>query len=64
MCLLARACSENILIRVTPEERKLVLEEAAKLGLTVSGFLIWKAVGEKLGDAILDARKRGRKKPL
>lgn len=58
---MARSCSDSILIRVTPEEKRIVVEEAAKLGLTVSGFLIGKAIGEKLGDAILDARKRGRR---
>ncbi len=55
---MARTCSENIIIRVTPEEKKLLFKKAAALGLSVSGFLLFEALGEELGQAILDVRSR------
>lgn len=57
---MARACTETVILRVTPEEKRLLFEKAAKLGLTVSGFLVFEALGEELGQAILDSRKRRR----
>lgn len=61
MCLLARVCSEQINIRVTPEEKKLLMKKAASLGLSVSGFLLFEALGEELGQVILDVRDRKKK---
>lgn len=58
---MARACSENIIIRVTPEEKKLLAEKAALLGLSVGAFLVFKSLGEELGQAILDTRCRRKK---
>ena len=58
---MARDCSENIILRVTPEEKRLLVEEASKVGLSMSGFLLFEALGEKLGDSILESRRRGRR---
>ena len=44
--------TESINIRVTPEE-KAALKFAAAAGMTLTGFLLGEALGEKLGDAIL-----------
>lgn len=56
--IVARTCSEIVNIRVTPEEKQLLVKKAAKLGMSVSGFLLWEALGEELGQAIIDARDR------
>ena len=55
---MARSCSENIIIRVTPEEKKLLAKKAAAIGLSVGAFLVFEALGEELGQAILDTRNR------
>lgn len=58
---MARSCSENIIIRVTPEEKKLLAKKAAAIGLSVGAFLVFEALGEELGQAILDTRNRRKK---
>lgn len=55
---MARVCSEQINIRVTPEEKRLLARKAAALGLTVSGFMLFEALGEELGQMVLDVRDR------
>lgn len=45
--------TESINIRVTPEEKAALKKLAAAAGMTLTGFLLGKALGEKLGDAIL-----------
>lgn len=46
--------SERLSIRVTPEEKAMLLEKAAKAGLTITGFVLWETLGEQLGQCILD----------
>ena len=45
--------TESINIRVTPEEKAALKKLAAAAGMTLTGFLLGEALGEKLGDAIL-----------
>ena len=45
--------TESINIRVTPEEKAALKKLAAAAGMTLTGFLLGGALGEKLGDAIL-----------
>lgn len=58
----SRVCSEQINIRVTPEEKRLLAKKAAAVGLSVSGFLLFEALGEELGQVILDVRDRNKKR--
>lgn len=44
--------TEYIGIRVTPEERKKIFENATAVGLSVSALLIGLAVGDKSGEFI------------
>lgn len=44
--------TEYIGIRVTPEERKKIFENAAAVGLSVSALLIGLAAGDKVGEFI------------
>jgi uncharacterized protein (DUF1778 family) len=53
--------TDYIGIRVTPEEKKAIFENAAALGLSVSAFLIGLAAGDKVGKMILDSRKQNKK---
>lgn len=56
--------TESINIRVTPEEKAALKKLAAAAGMTLTGFLVGEALGEKLGDAILkgkEARKNKRR---
>lgn len=53
--------TDYIGIRVTPEEKKAIFENAAALGLSVSAFLISFALGDKVGKKILDSRKQNKK---
>lgn len=46
--------TERINVRCTPYEKKRLMEKAAHAGMTLSGFLIWEALGEELGQMILD----------
>lgn len=46
--------SERIHIRVTPAEKAMLLDKAAKAGLTITGFVLWETIGEQLGQCILD----------
>jgi uncharacterized protein (DUF1778 family) len=52
--------TDYIGIRVTPEEKKAIFENAAALGLSVSAFLIGLAAGDKVGKMILDSRKQNK----
>lgn len=53
--------TECINIRVTPEEKAALKKLAAAAGMTLTGFLLGEALGEKIGDAII-ASKEVRKK--
>lgn len=55
--MVRRDKTDYIGIRVTPEEKKAIFENAAALGLSVSAFLIGLAAGDKVGKMILDSRK-------
>lgn len=48
--------TERIDLRVTPEEKQALTKAAAAVGMTVSGYLLYKVgemAGEALGDAII-----------
>lgn len=49
--------TESISIRVTPEEKAALKKLAAAAGMTLTGFLVGEALGEKLGDAIIKSRE-------
>ncbi|MBS1325491.1 MAG: hypothetical protein HP044_06245 [Oscillospiraceae bacterium] len=59
--MVRRDKTDYIGIRVTPEEKKAIFENAAALGLSVSAFLIGLAAGDKVGKMILDSRKQNKK---
>lgn len=59
--MVRRYKTDYIGIRVTPEEKKAIFENAAALGLSVSAFLIGLAAGDKVGKMILDSRKQNKK---
>lgn len=48
--------TESINIRVTPEEKAALKKLAAAAGMTLTGFLVGEALGEKLGDALLKGK--------
>lgn len=50
--------TEYIGIRVTPEEKALLKKLAAAAGMTITGYLLGEALGEKLADSIL--KKKGK----
>jgi len=45
--------TEYIGIRVTPEEKETLKKLATAAGLSITSFLVGKALGDKAGDAIL-----------
>lgn len=47
--------TEYIGIRVTPEEKEQIRKLAALAGLSLTGYLVGQALGDKLGEKILDA---------
>ena len=49
--------TECINIRVTPEEKAALKKLAAAAGMTLTGFLLGEALGEKIGDAIMSIEK-------
>ena len=53
--------TESISIRVTPEEKAALKKLAAAAGMTLTGFLVGEALGEKLGDAIIKSREAKKK---
>lgn len=59
--MVRRDKTDYIGIRVTPEEKKAIFENAAALGLSVSAFLIGLAAGDKVGKMILVSRKQNKK---
>lgn len=53
--------TEYIGIRVTPEEKKQITALAKAAGVTITGFLVGAAIGDKIGDVIvkeMEAKKR------
>ena len=54
--------TEEVHMRVTPEEKKMLMTKAAAYGVTVTSLIIAaigsELLGEKLGDKILEARKK------
>ena len=53
--------TESISIRVTPEEKAALKKLAAAAGMTLTGFLVGEALGERLGDAIIKSRAAKKK---
>lgn len=54
--------TEVINFRCTPAEKKAIYEKASLLGMTVSAFLVFEAVGEEIGQAIADSVTKKRNK--
>lgn len=50
--MVRRDKTEQINIRVTPDERKKIFENASAVGLSVSALLICLAAGDKAGEFI------------
>ena len=50
--------TEYIGIRVTPEEKELLKSLAAAAGVSLTGFLVGSAIGDKLGEQIVKSRER------
>ena len=50
--------TESINIRVTPKEKAALKKLAA---MTLTGFLLGEALGEKIGDAIIGSREAKKK---
>lgn len=55
--------TEYIGIRVTPEEKVLLKKLAAAAGMTITGYLLGEALGDKIGDMIIKSKEEKRKKP-
>ena len=55
--------TEYIGIRVTPEEKEALKALAAAAGVTITGFLLGEALGDKLGEKYLKAREEKGKRP-
>lgn len=54
-----RERTENVNLRVTPEEKKMLKMQAAALGMTVTGYLLGLAIGSVVGG---EATKNGSEK--
>lgn len=57
----SKECTEYIGIRVTPEEKKQITALTKAAGVTITGFLVGAAIGDKIGDVIvkeMEAKKR------
>lgn len=52
--------SERFELRVTPEEKKRLVELASTAGLSVAAYIIGSALGGLAGDKIVEHRKRNR----
>lgn len=50
--------TEYIGIRVTPEEKKKLQSLAAAAGVSLTGFLLGHALGDKLGEQYLKSREK------
>lgn len=48
--------TEYIGIRVTPEEKELLKKMAAAAGVSLTGFLVGSAIGDKLGEEIVKSK--------
>jgi len=54
--------TEYIGIRVTPEEKEALKSLAAAAGLTLTGFLLGEALGDKLGEQYLKSRDKKKRR--
>lgn len=56
--------TERISLRVTPEEMETIKGYAAAAGLSVTAFLIGEAIGDKIGQVMLDgfAKSTGKRR--
>lgn len=50
--------TETLSMRLTPEEKKKLKELAAAAGLSVTGFLIGKALGDAIGQMVEDGFRK------
>jgi len=50
--------TEYIGIRVTPEEKYLLKKLAAAAGVSLTGYLLGSAIGDKLGEQHVKSRER------
>lgn len=50
--------TDNITIRVTPAEKEQIKTAAAALGLSVTAFLVSMALGDKIGQMMIDGFER------
>lgn len=53
--------TEYIGIRVTPEEKEALKKLAAAAGMTLTGFLLGQALGEKFADILIEQSKTKKK---
>lgn len=53
--------TEYIGIRVTPEEKELLKRLAATAGVSLTGYLLGAAIGDKIGDEIVKSMERKKK---
>lgn len=53
--------TEYIGIRVTPEEKELLKRLAAAAGVSLTGYLLGSAIGDKIGDEIIKSKERKKK---
>ena len=53
--------TESIRMRVTPAEKETLKKMAAAAGLTLTGYIIGQAIGDALGQVIIDGfdKKKG-----
>lgn len=53
--------TEYIGIRVTPEEKELLKRLAAAAGVSLTGYLLGSAIGDKISDGIIKSRENKKK---
>lgn len=50
-----------ISISVTPEQKKMIVDRAAMLGVSISTYVVFQALGWKLGDVVFPIFDKGEK---
>lgn len=53
--------TEQLHLRVTPEEKEALKALAAAAGLSITGFLLGEALGDKLGQMIIEGFSKEKK---
>lgn len=49
--------TERIYMRATPEEKKMLLNLAAGLGVSLTAFIMGECLGDKIGQMVIDGFK-------